>query len=126
MQQYEHLQDIPTISTIVVIALGIWGAILNYNIRNKLKPNSSLYRKLIVFFTDLLASSGFALLTFYGLLGYGVNETLSVAIAGIASYQGTNLVYFVDLYIATKLGEKEIIEAVKEEKDETTTQRCNR
>jgi hypothetical protein len=118
MQQYEHLKDIPAVSTIVVLVLGIWGAILNYNIRNKLKPNCPLYRKLIVFFTDLLASSGFALLTFYGLLGYGVNETLSVAIAGIASYQGTNLVYFVDLYIATKLGEKEIIEAIKEEKDE--------
>jgi hypothetical protein len=118
MQKYEHLQDIPMVSTIIVIVLGIWGAILNYNMRNKLKPNSPLYKKLIVFFTDLLASSGFALLTFYGLLGYGVNETLSVAIAGIASYQGTNLIYFVDLYIATKLGEKEIMEAVKEEKDE--------
>jgi hypothetical protein len=118
MQQYEHLNDIPIVSTIVVIILGIWGAILNYNMRNKLKPNSPLYRKLIVFFTDLLASSGFALLTFYGLLGYGVNETLSIAIAGVASYQGTNLVYFVDLYIATKLGDKTIIEAIKEEKDE--------
>jgi hypothetical protein len=118
MQKYEHLKDIPTISTIVVLVLGIWGAILNYNMRNKLKPNSPLYKKLIVFFIDLLASSGFALLTFYGLLGYGVNETLSIAIAGVASYQGTNLVYFVDLYIATRLGDKEIIEAIKEEKDE--------
>jgi hypothetical protein len=121
MQQYEHLKDIPIVSTIVVIVLGVWGAILNYNIRSKLKPNCPLYRKLIVFFTDLLASSGFALLTFYGLLGYGVNENISIAIAGVASYQGTSLVYYVDLYIATKLGEKEIIEAVKEEKDEITT-----
>jgi uncharacterized membrane protein len=121
MQKYEYLKDIPVISTIIVLLIGLWGAILNYIKREKEMRNYSITKKISLFIVDLLTSSGFALLTFYGLVGYGVNETISIAIAGVASYHGTKFIYLIKVFIAYKLGEKEIIEAIKEEKDEITT-----
>jgi uncharacterized membrane protein len=115
MQKYEYLKDIPIISTIVVLLLGLWGAILNYIKREKEMRNYSITKKISLFIVDLLTSSGFALLTFYGLVGYGINEPISVAIAGVVAHQGTRFTYLLELFIATKYGTKEVIEAVEED-----------
>jgi hypothetical protein len=115
MQKYEYLKDIPIISTIVVMLLGLWGAILNFIKREKEVRNYSLIKKVSLFIVDLLTSSGFALLTFYGLAGYGINEPISIAVAGVASYHGTRFMYLFELFIATKYGTKEVIEEVKKE-----------
>jgi hypothetical protein len=116
MQKYEHLKDIPIFSTIIVILFGLWGAILNFAKREEEVKNYSFQKKIMLFFIDLLTSGGFALLTYYGLVGYGFNEPISVAIAGAVAHQGTRLIYIAELIVASKFGGETVVEAVEKEK----------
>jgi hypothetical protein len=116
MQKYEHLKDIPIFSTIIVILFGLWGAILNFAKREEEVKNYSITKKVSLFIVDLLTSSGFALLTYYGLVGYGFNEPISVAIAGAVAHQGTRLIYIAELIVASKFGSSEVVEAIEKEK----------
>jgi uncharacterized membrane protein len=115
MHRYEHLKDIPLFSTIIVILFGFWGAILNFAKREQEVRNYSVFRKFNLFILDLLTSGGTAIIVFYGLVGWGFTEPFSVAIAGIAAHQGTNLIYYIELYIASKYGTKEVVEEIKKE-----------
>jgi hypothetical protein len=117
MHKYEYLKDVPLFSTIVVLFFGLWGAILNFSRREQDLKERSLTRKIMMFFVDLLTSSGFAILTFYGCMGYGVNEVISVAIAGIVSHQGTRAIYIAELLLASKFGGNTVVEAIKEKEE---------
>jgi len=114
MEKYIHIKDIPLFSTILVFIIGIWGAILNFSKREELKRDIALRKKITLFILDLTTSGGFALLTFYGCLGYGITEPLAVAIAGIVGHQGTRAMYLLELIIAEKFGGDSVVNAIKE------------
>ena len=80
----------------------------------RIKKDITLRKKITLFILDLTTSGGFALLTFYGCLGYGITEPLAVAIAGIIGHQGTRAMYLLELIIAEKFGGDSVVNAIKE------------
>ena len=118
MQKYTHLKDIPIFSTIIVCLFGFWGAILNFARRQQDLKKRTMGQKIGMFFVDLLTSSGFAILAFYACMGYGLDEPISVAIAGIIAHQGTRSIYIGELLIASKFGGNSVVDAIKENKED--------
>ena len=112
---YKHFSDIPIVSVIIVTIVGIWGGLMNYNKRLAVaeikQQKLSLGKKIVHFFIDITSSAGIALIIYIGLTGYGVNELIATAIAGVFAHQGTRAIYLIELAIAEKLN----LESVKEE-----------
>ena len=112
---YRNFNDIPIISIIIVTIVGIWGGLMNYNKRLAIaeikQQELTLSKKVIHFFVDITSSAGIALIIYLGLTGYGLNELIATAVAGIFAHQGTRAIYLIELAIAEKLN----LESVKEE-----------
>ena len=112
---YKHFNEIPFISLIIVTITGLWGGILNFNKRLAIaelqQKDLTITDKIVHFILDLISSSGIAIITFFGLTGYNVNELVATAISGIMAHQGTRAIYLIELAIADKLN----LPSVKEE-----------
>jgi len=111
----KHFNDLDNVSLIVAFLAGLWGSILSFIKRNK--ESYSLLRMVLTFFMDMLTNMGFTLLTYIGLVGYGINDLLSVAIASFIGHQGTRAVYLAELVIADKIGSKAMMDEVKKGKE---------
>ena len=118
MQKYSHLKDIPVFSTIIVCLFGLWGAILNYSKRGIDCKKRTKKQIILLFFLDVITSSGFSLLIFYGAMGFGIDEPISVMLSGFAAVEGTHTVYFAELIVAKKFGGDSVVEAIKENKED--------
>jgi len=112
---YKNFNDIPFISMIIVTIVGIWGGLMNYSKRLAIaeikQQKLTLRKKIIHFFVDIISSAGIAIVIFIGLTGYGLNELIATAVAGIFAHQGTRAIYLIELAIAEKLN----LESVKKE-----------
>lgn len=98
---YKNFSDIPFITQIIVGVIGILGAWSNY-LRRDLK-NLSLLQKIHLFLMDTMTSSVIAMIVFFSCVGYGLNEILSVGIAGAVAHQGTRALYILELLVLEKL-----------------------
>jgi len=111
---YKNLNDIPLFTQIIVFLSGLWGAIMNFLHRLEvMNENISLRRKIFFFVLDLLSSSGISVIVFLGAVGYGLNETIAVALSGIMAHQGTRAFFLIELFIAEKLKSKELEKEIK-------------
>ena len=107
-----NFSDINATASIIAFMAGVWGAVLNF-IKRDTKNHTGL--KIISFFImDITVNVGITMLVYIGAVGYGLNDLLSVAIAGALGHQGTRGMHIMELIIIEKLGAKETYEAVKE------------
>ena len=117
--------NINHISVYIVAILSFIGAILNtkrYCKTNKDKCNS--YKKIKLFFVvtshiifDAISVGAISLIVYIGLVGYGLNEFLSVAIAGFLAKEGNTAIYQFKLLIADKFNSSALMEELKKEKE---------
>lgn len=98
------------IAVVVAFGFGMWASILNFSKRNLRYLN--VKRMALLFVFDMLVSIGFTMLTYLGLVGAGVNELLSVAIAGFTAHQGTRAVWLIEMLISEKLGARDTFNIV--------------
>ena len=113
------------ISVGIVALLAFLGAILNtkrYCKTNKEKCDN--YKKTKLFFTvvshvvfDALSVGTISLIVYIGLVGYGLNEFLSVAIAGFLAKEGNTAIYQFKLFLADKFNSTALMEEIKKERD---------
>jgi len=111
---HSNFNDMNIVATIVAGLAGIWGAVISF-MRRDIK-NFSLFRKVSLFFMDLFVNVGLTLLVYLGLIGYGINDLLAVAISGFIGHQGTRSFYLIELIITEKLGAKATFEEIKSHK----------
>jgi len=111
----KHFNDLDTISLFIAFAAGLWGSILSFIKRNK--DSYTKTRMIIAFLFDMFTNIGFTLLTYIGLIGYGTNDLLAVAVASFVGHQGTRAIYLAELAIADKIGSKAMMDEVKKDKE---------
>jgi len=111
---HNNFGDVDFISTLFAFLAGVWGATVSF-IRRDVRGFSVL-KKITLFFMDMFVNIGLTLLVYLGLIGYGINELLAVAISGFIGHQGTRSFYLIELIITEKLGAKATFEEIKKEK----------
>lgn len=121
----KNWNDINYLSISVIALLAFVGSILHtrkYCRLNKEKCDnySMLSKTFHVTFHILLDSitvGALSTIVYIGLIGYGFNELLSVAIAGFLATEGNNAIYEAKLIVADKLNSQLLKEHLKEEKE---------
>ncbi len=108
---YNSFNDIDMMSTFIAFLAGIWGAVLNF-LKRDMKTYSVL-KKISIFLMDMLVNIGLTMLAYLGLIGYGVNDLVAVAISGAIGHQGTRSYYLIELIITEKLGAKATFQEIK-------------
>ncbi len=111
----KHIGDVNTLATIIALTAGVWGAILNYSQRDT--KEHSILKKISMLFMDMIINVGITMLVYLGLVGYGVDELIAVAVSGFVGHQGTRSFYLIELLIAEKLGAKKTYEMLQAERD---------
>ena len=111
---HNNFNDMDFVSTIIAALAGIWGAIISFSRRDV--SNFSILKKVSLFFMDMFVNVGLTLLVYLGLIGYGINDLLAVAVSGFIGHQGTRSFYLIELIITEKLGAKATFEEIKKEK----------
>jgi len=111
---FKNFDDIPSMSSAIVLLFGIWAALMNYTNRDTSKK--TVWQKILSFLKDLLTSSGIAMLVFLTLTGYGLNEVISAGISGFLAHGGTRAFYLAELIITEKVGAHKTREDIKKEK----------
>ena len=112
---HKDWNNINILSLIIVTFFGAWGGFLNYLRRTKTHPEYTWKQKLFHFTIDTVSVGSISVITYLGLIGYGVNELLSVAISGIIGHQGTRAIYIMEIFLAEKFGGSETVQVIKEE-----------
>jgi len=110
---HNNFNDVDGAATIIAVTAGAWGAILSF-LRRDLRE-FSMYKKLTFFITDMFINVGITLLVYLGLIGYGINDVLSVAIGGFIGHQGTRSFYLIELIITEKLGAKDTFNTIRKD-----------
>jgi uncharacterized membrane protein YbjE (DUF340 family) len=105
----EH--SVSFITYVIVFLIGLASAVLNFSRRELSK--FSFMRKFLFFVLDVLSSGLLAVLSFYAVIGLGLNEMLAIAISGMFAHQGTRAIYLVELIIAEKLGANKTFDEIK-------------
>ncbi len=114
------------ISVYIIAILSFIGAVLNtkrYCNTNKDKCNS--YKKIKLFFVvashiifDAISVGAISLIAYIGLVGYGLNEFLAVAIAGFLAKEGNTAIYQFKLFLADKLNSQALRDELEKEEEE--------
>ena len=122
---HKDLHDLNYLSVTFITILSFLGAILNT--KRKLKINKEKFKnydklKLLTFIIsnvlfDALSVGSISIITYIGLIGYGMNEYIAVAIAGFLAKEGTTAIYQLKLVIAEKLHSEALMEELKQEKE---------
>ena len=112
-------------SVMLVAVLSFIGAVFNtkrYCVINKDKCEKHSKKKLffvvvshIIF--DAISVGSISLIVYIGLVGYGLNELLSVAIAGFLAKEGNVALYQFKIFVADKFGSDELLNELKKEKE---------
>lgn len=117
MLHNNNFNDIDVVAASIASLAGLWGAIISF-VRRDVK-DFKMIKKISLFFMDMFVNVGLTLLVYLGLVGYGVNELLAVAISGFIGHQGTRSFYLAELIITEKLGAKSTFDEVKKDKNDT-------
>lgn len=112
---YNNFNDINIFSTIIALIAGAWGAFLSFLKRDH--KDRSFKSKFGFFIFDMIVNIGLTMLSYIGLIGYGINDLLAVAIAGFVGHLGTRSFYLAELIIAEKLGAKYTFKEIIKEKE---------
>ena len=122
---HKDLHNLNYLSVTFITILSFLGAILNT--KRKLKINKEKFKnydklKLLTFIIsnvlfDALSVGSISIITYIGLIGYGMNEYIAVAIAGFLAKEGTTAIYQLKLVIAEKLHSEALMEELKQEKE---------
>ena len=122
---HKDLHDLNYLSVTFITILSFLGAILNT--KRKLKVNKEKFEnydklKLLTFIIsnvlfDALSVGSISIITYIGLIGYGMNEYIAVAIAGFLAKEGTTAIYQLKLVVAEKLHSEALMEELKQEKE---------
>jgi len=115
-------QDLDWVSILIAIFLGTCAAALNF-LRRDLKRLSA-FKKIQFLVLDMFMFLTLTLLVWIGLAGYGLNDLLSLSIAGLVGHYGAYILghygarglYIVELIIAERLGAKKTFDTIKKEK----------
>ena len=118
---HNNFSDVNIVSTIIAFIAGVWGAVVSFFRRDV--SNFSILKKVSLFFMDMFVNVGLTLLVYLGLIGYGLNELLAVAVSGFIGHQGTRSFYLIELIITEKLGAKATFEEIKKGKNNDTNTR---
>jgi len=110
---HNNFNDMNIIATLIAGLAGLWGAIISFSRRDV--EDFKIIRKISLFIMDMFVNVGLTLLVYLGLIGYGVNELLAVAISGFIGHQGTRSFYLAELIITEKLGAKATFEEIKKD-----------
>ena len=110
---HSSFNDMDVAATIIATLAGVWGAIISFSRRDI--RDFKMIKKISIFFMDMFVNIGLTLLVYLGLIGYGINELLAVAISGFIGHQGTRSFYLAELIITEKLGAKKTYDSIKEE-----------
>jgi len=120
-KDWNHLNHF---SVLVIIVLSFLGAMFNTKRFCKTNDKCKEYKKIKVFLTtlghilfDFISIGTISLIVYIGLVGYGLDELLSVAIAGFLAKEGNTALYQIKLVIADKLGSSALMDELKEEKE---------
>ena len=108
---HNNFNDINTSATLIAFIAGIWGAIVSFTRRDV--KGFSMVKKVSIFIMDMFVNVGITLLVYLGLIGYGLNDILAVAISGFVGHHGTRGFYLIELIIAEKIGAKQTFEEIK-------------
>jgi len=111
---HKNWNDLNSISLLLVTFFGTWGGFLNYLRRAKTHPNYTWKQKVFHFFVDAVSVSSITVIVYLGLVGYGLNDLLAIAISGFIGHQGANAIYTMEIFLAEKFGGSETINAIKE------------
>jgi len=111
-----NFTEIDKIATIIAMGAGIWGAVLSF-FRRDTKRATKL-QKVGFFLMDMFVNVGITMLIYLGLIGYGVNDLIAVAVSGFGGHQGVRSIYLIELIIAEKLGAQATFKAIQEDADD--------
>ena len=111
----QNFSDINLFSTIIALIAGAWGATISF-LRRDIKE-VTFPKKIAIFIMDMFVNVGLTLLVYLGLIGYGINELMAVAVSGFIGHQGTRSFYLIELIITEKLGADATFEEVKRDKE---------
>lgn len=109
-----NFNELNNVATYIALMAGVWGAIVSFFKRDINGKSITIKMSLLVM--DIFTNVGLTMLSYIGLMGNGVNELLSVAIAGVIGHQGTRGLYLIELIIVEKSGSNAALEEVKGEK----------
>ncbi len=112
---HNNFSDMDLLSTLIATLAGVWGAIISFS-RRDIKEFKML-KKITLFFMDMFVNIGLTLLVYLGMVGYGINDLLAVAVSGFMGHQGTRSFYLVELIITEKLGAKKTYDTIKAEEE---------
>lgn len=112
---HNSVNQVPIISHTLVFLLGIAGAIINFAKRDA--KGDTFLKKLGLFIVDTITSGTLAIVGFYGALGSGFNELISISVAGIIAHQGTRAFYLLELIVTEKFGAKKTFDVIKANQD---------
>ena len=120
-KDWNHLDHF---SVLIIVILSFLGAMFNTKRFCKTNTKCKEYKKTKLFLTalshivfDFVSIGTISLIVYIGLVGYGFNELLSVAIAGFLAKEGNTALYQIKLVIADKLGSSALIDELKKEKE---------
>jgi len=113
------------ISVIIVSFLSFLGAVFNvkrYCLINKEKCDKYSKSRLIFLIIshivfDAVSVGTISLIVYIGMVGYGFNEFLSVAVAGFLGAEGNSAIYQFKLLVAEKLGANTLLQELQKEKE---------
>jgi uncharacterized membrane protein len=108
---YKDFENLTTIGIFSAIAVSTWSGIVAY-LKRDLREETVSHR-IFIFFKDIFISSGFSILTYMLLVGFGVSELVAVAIGGFVGHLGIRSSYLVEILIAEKLGSSKIKESAE-------------
>ena len=121
----KNWNDVNYISVFIISLLAFLGSMLS--IKRYCKTNTEVCEKksslpkiikvtLHILF-DFISISAISLIVYIGMIGYGFNELLSVAVAGFLATEGNKALYELKLLIADKLNSQALKDELEQEKD---------
>lgn len=111
-------------SVFVIVVLSFIGAM--FNTKRYCKTNPDIHKKtkaktlMIIIghlLFDFVSIGSISLIVYLGLIGYGINDLLAVAISGFLAKEGNTALYQLKIVIADKIGSEALMHELKKDKE---------
>ena len=121
----KNWNDVNYISVFIISILAFLGAALDTKRYCKTYPNicekntktQKVIEIIIHTLFDFISISAISLIVYIGMIGYGFNELLSVAVAGFLATEGNKALYQLKLLVADRLNSQALKEELEQEKE---------
>ena len=116
--------DVNYISVFIISILAFLGAALDTkryckthtNICEESTKIQNFIKLTLHILFDFISIGAISLIVYIGMIGYGINELLSVAVAGFLATEGNKALYELKLLIADKLNSQALKDELEKEK----------